>query len=140
MNYNNFIKNWCIREQIALKIPCRFHPLERIRPLLKNTGFIDSNTLSKMKNNKIVQIAGKVILVHTPPTRTSTRVMFVTLEDEKGLIDVVIIPENAPECARDVLNKDIVFLKGTTRKTPGSIVKVIAISPVRIKNENITAS
>jgi len=36
-----------------------------------------------------------------------------------------------------------VFLRGTTRKTPGSIVKVIAISPVRIKInlfENITGS
>ena len=124
MTYNK--EKWFKREQISLKIPCRVHPIERIRPILKQKGFIDSNVLSKLRSNIKVKIAGRVILVHTPPIRNGTRVMFVTLEDEKGLIDVVIIPEHQKECAGAVLNEDIVFLKGITRKTKSSLVKVMA--------------
>lgn len=56
MTYNK--EKWFKREQISLKIPCRVHPIERIRPILKQKGFIDSNVLSKLRSNIKVKIGG----------------------------------------------------------------------------------
>jgi DNA polymerase III alpha subunit len=43
-----------------------------------------------MLSGAIVRVSGMVIIVHTPPTKSGKRVMFLTLEDETGLFDVVV--------------------------------------------------
>lgn len=119
---------WYNREKHSMKIPCRIHPLEIIRDTLLKKGFSNSKELIRIKHNTEVKIAGQVILVHTPPIRTGKRIMFVTLEDEFGLIDIVINPEDQKECARDVLTKDVVFFKGIVQrfyKHSGVKIKII---------------
>ncbi len=107
---------WYQREKISMKMYCRVHPLEIIRDDLNKKGFSNSKELILKEHNTEVKIAGQVILVHTPPLRSGKRIMFVTLEDEYGLIDIVINPEEQRECAKDVLTKNIVFFKGIVQR------------------------
>lgn len=107
---------WHKREKASMKMFCRIHPLEIIRDSLDKNGFSTSRDLKRKTHNTQVKVAGQVILVHTPPIRSGKRIMFVTLEDEYGLIDIVINPQEQKDCAKDVLVKDIVFFKGIVQK------------------------
>jgi len=69
-----------------------------------------------MPNGARVKVAGRVILVHTPPTRSGVRVMFITAEDEFGLIDMVLFPNEQRTFAKKVLSEPIAVFEGIVRK------------------------
>ena len=49
-----------------------------------------SRNLRRMLSGAMDRVSGMVIIVHIPPTKSGKRVMFLTLEDETGLFDVVV--------------------------------------------------
>ncbi len=100
-----------LRKDAALKVFARAHPFEALRPYLKAKGFVTAEELKRLPHGTEVKIGGLVILVHTPPVRSGRQIMFVTLEDETGLIDLVITPEAQEKCAKEVVTKAVVFFK-----------------------------
>ena len=101
-----------LRKDSALKVFARVHPFEALRPYLRAQGFVTAEELKHLPDGTEVKVGGLVILVHTPPVRSGKRIMFVTLEDETGLIDLIITPEAQEKCAKEVVTKAAVFLKG----------------------------
>jgi error-prone DNA polymerase len=83
-----------------MSVFCTAHPLTPIRALMRRAGIITAADLRRTPSGRRVKVSGRVILVHTPPTRSGQRVMFVTLEDETGLMDVVIFPRVQAHAAR----------------------------------------
>jgi len=90
-------------EEKYLTVNVRSHPLAPFREELRRAGFVTSRELRRMPNGARVKVAGRVILVHTPPTRSGVRVMFITAEDEYGLIDMVMFPAEQRAFAKEVL-------------------------------------
>ncbi|MGH7829606.1 MAG: error-prone DNA polymerase [Candidatus Binatia bacterium] len=66
----------------------RRHPLEPFREELKAQGLPDARTVAAMKNGQRVRYAGLVICRQRPGTAGG--VVFMTLEDETGFVNVVI--------------------------------------------------
>jgi error-prone DNA polymerase len=64
------------------------HPLRLLRPRLRARHYLASNELPALPNGRPVRVAGLVTLRQQP--QTSSGVVFVTLEDEHGLTNVVI--------------------------------------------------
>ena len=64
------------------------HPLRLLRPRLRARNYRASNELPALPNGRPVRVAGLVTLRQQP--QTSSGVVFVTLEDEHGLTNVVI--------------------------------------------------
>jgi error-prone DNA polymerase len=64
------------------------HPLRLLRPRLRARHYRASNELPALPNGRPVRVAGLVTLRQQP--QTSSGVVFVTLEDEHGLTNVVI--------------------------------------------------
>ncbi len=48
--------------------------------------------MRRTRSGATVRVSGMLILVHTPPTKSDKRVMFLTLEDEMGHTVDVLIP------------------------------------------------
>jgi DNA polymerase III alpha subunit len=70
-----------------------------------------------------------VIIVHTPPTKPGKRVMFLTLEDEMGLLDVVVFPKTQSRFAKLILTSEVLTLEGKLqRKGPGGLAISIVMS------------
>jgi len=119
-----------LRKDSALKVFARVHPFEALRPYLRAQGFVTAEELKHLPDGTEVKVGGLVILVHTPPMRSGRRIMFVTLEDETGLIDLVITPEAQEKCAKEVVTQEAVFLKGKTQNCRGSrMVQVTDLLP-----------
>lgn len=76
------------------------HPLQVLRPRLESAGFITSLAVKDMGRGAKVRVAGIPIRPHRPPTRSGNVVVFLSLQDEFGLIDVTVFPtvyaEHAP--------------------------------------------
>ena len=66
----------------------RRHPLEPIRASLARQGLPDARTVTSMKNGENVRYAGLVICRQRPGTAGG--VVFMTLEDETGFVNVVV--------------------------------------------------
>ena len=66
----------------------RRHPLEPMRASLARQGLPDARTVASMKNGENVRYAGLVICRQRPGTAGG--VVFMTLEDETGFVNVVV--------------------------------------------------
>jgi error-prone DNA polymerase len=66
----------------------RRHPLEPMRPALASRGLPDAQTVASMKNGEKIRYAGLVICRQRPGTAKG--VVFMTLEDETGFVNIVI--------------------------------------------------
>jgi error-prone DNA polymerase len=66
----------------------RRHPLEPMRASLSDQGLPDACTVSSMKNGITIHYAGLVICRQRPGTAGG--VVFMTLEDETGFVNVVV--------------------------------------------------
>ena len=66
----------------------RRHPLEPMRASLTRQGLPDARTVTSMKNGENVRYAGLVICRQRPGTAGG--VVFMTLEDETGFVNVVV--------------------------------------------------
>ena len=66
----------------------RRHPLQPMRASLASQGLPDAQTVASMKNGATIRYAGLVICRQRPGTAGG--VVFMTLEDETGFVNVVI--------------------------------------------------
>jgi error-prone DNA polymerase len=66
----------------------RRHPLEPLRPSLIRQGLPDARAVAGMKNGVMIRYAGLVICRQRPGTAGG--VVFMTLEDETGFVNVVV--------------------------------------------------
>jgi error-prone DNA polymerase len=71
-------------------IATEHHPLFFIRDRLRALGVVEAARLREFKDGDPIRVAGMVVSRNRPPTRSGQTVVFVTLEDETGVIEVVI--------------------------------------------------
>jgi error-prone DNA polymerase len=72
-------------------LTCGPHPMTYRRAELKREGFLSADDLSRCINNRFVQIAGCVIARQRPGTAKGF--VFLSLEDESGIANVIITPD-----------------------------------------------
>lgn len=64
------------------------HPMEIWRDKLKEKGFTSSQEICMVKAGDFVKVGGIPVRPHRPPTKSGRTVVFLSLEDECGLVDV----------------------------------------------------
>ncbi len=99
-------------EALSMTVSCREHPLTPIRPILREHGCVTARDLRSISSGRRVRVTGLLVIVHTPPVRSGKRVMFITMEDETGLLDVVLFPNVQTNWARAVLTSQVLTIEG----------------------------
>ncbi|MEM7164739.1 MAG: error-prone DNA polymerase [Planctomycetota bacterium] len=101
----------------------RGHPLEPLRDELKKLRLFDARTINSLPNKSRVRHAGLVTCRQRPGTASG--VLFMTLEDESGFVNVVIWPKVYEKYK--VLLKTTAFLGVAGRlQAENNVVHVIA--------------
>lgn len=103
-------------EYYTTEVNCAVHPLEVLRPALKTKNFITARELRMLPPGRLVRVAGLLIMIHTPPTRSGKRVMFVTIEDETGLLDLVVFSDAQAKWAKEMLSSEILAIEGVLKR------------------------
>lgn len=122
---NRRLLDLVLAEERYLSINVRSHPILPFREDLRKAGFITSRGLRWRRNGEMVKVAGRLVLIHTPPTRSGIRVMFITIEDEYGLIDLVLFPLKQQLYAEKILSSSVCLSVGRVRKLGKRDVSVI---------------
>jgi len=86
------------------------HPLRQIRARLKAARCIDSKTLHTRPNKSHVRIAGMVTMRQRP--QTASGITFVTIEDEHGMVNVVVWRTIAERQRRVLLESQLLAIDG----------------------------
>jgi len=103
-------------EARSMSVFCSEHPLAVIRPLLAAQGVVTARDLRRIPSGRKVRVTGLQVIVHMPPTKSRKRVIFVTLEDETGLIDVTVFPRAQLHSAQAVLSAEVQTVEGRLQR------------------------
>jgi error-prone DNA polymerase len=110
-----------VADYASLGLTLGRHPLALLRERLN--GFLKAEELKGKSHGSTVQVAGLVTCRQRPDTASG--VIFVTLEDETGCINVVVWSALAERQRRELLGSRLLGVRGTIERD-GDVVHVIA--------------
>ncbi len=112
-------------------LTCGPHPMTYQRAALNHKGFLSAGDLSRCINNRFVQVAGCVIARQRPGTAKGF--VFLSLEDETGIANVIITPDLFERERVIVTRSRFLQIDGALQIQNGVIhVKAHRISPIEI--------
>jgi len=86
------------------------HPLALLRPALLAKRFLPAEVLNTFSNNQLARGAGIVTGRQRPGTAKG--VLFVTIEDETGYVNVIVWPDLVEQYRREVLGSSLLGVYG----------------------------
>jgi len=89
------------------------HPLSRYQEEIKKYTDLDISTLPKLQNGAEVKICGLVSALKEIVTKKGDRMGFLTLEDMKGFVEVILFPEVFKAALPHLRGGDPLLIKGT---------------------------
>ena len=117
-------------------LTCGPHPMSYHRDELKRAGFLSADELTRCTNNRFVQIAGSVIARQRPGTAKGF--VFLSLEDETGIANVIITPDLFERERVVVTRNRFLSIEGNLQIQNGVIhVKACRIRPIDITTADV---
>ena len=107
----------------ALGLSLRRHPLFLLRSRLAARRFLPAAELRRAGHRALVRAAGIVVGRQRPGTATG--IVFVTLEDESGLTNVVVHPQLVEKQRRELLGARLLGVYGQLQ-VEGEVVHLVA--------------
>jgi error-prone DNA polymerase len=107
----------------SLGLSLRRHPLALLRPNLAARRFVMAASLKAAGHCALIRAAGIVVGRQRPGTATG--IVFVTLEDESGLVNVVVHPQLVESQRRDLLGARLLGVYGQLQ-IEGEVVHLVA--------------
>ena len=122
------LPSMCLGEHIVedyrtIGLSLKAHPVSLLRDELSARRVIKSEQLSQVRNGERVRVAGLVLVRQRPGTASG--VIFMTLEDETGIANIVVWPKLFEEYRREVLGGRLVAIEGPVQSESG-VIHVIA--------------
>jgi error-prone DNA polymerase len=102
------------------------HLVSFFEPLLSDIGVIRSKDLRRCRSDRRVMVAGVKVASQTPAIRSGQRIVFLTLDDATGPVEVVVFESVQPKVAKTVFHSFVLAVVGTVRRTGKEGVSVIA--------------
>jgi len=110
-----------LSDYAAVGLSLRAHPLALLRPQLK--GIATAHALEALANDRPVTVAGLVVTRQRP--HTASGVVFLTLEDETGVINVIVWRDVVMRYQSVLLQAAILKVRGKLQREQG-VTHVIA--------------
>ncbi|MEV8514095.1 DNA polymerase III subunit alpha [Dactylosporangium sp. NPDC051484] len=108
-----------------LRMDTSRHVMSEYRPLLDELRAVPASRLTDQADGAAVLVAGAKAAIQTPPIRSGRRVIFTTLDDETGLVDLAFFDDTHATCAHTLLHSGLLVARGTLqRRGPGSLTVV----------------
>jgi error-prone DNA polymerase len=115
-----------LTESDVMQVCASTHIMAPFREDLEKCGFIKSTTLKWKSHESLIKTAGRVIIIHTPPTKSGKRVLFLTLEDEDGLFDLTVFEGVHAQYAKKILASTVLLVEGVLNRFGLRGVSIVA--------------
>ena len=105
------------------RLSLKAHPMAFLRPQLAERGFVRACDLRERKFRSMVHVAGVVLIRQRPGSAKG--VCFITLEDETGVINLVVWPDLKEKQRRVVMGARLMEVRGRV-EYDDEVIHVIA--------------
>ncbi|WP_245942161.1 error-prone DNA polymerase [Sphingomonas gilva] len=112
------------------RLSLKDHPMRFLRPVLAGEGVASCADVSNAKPGAKISVAG-IVLVRQRPGKGNA--IFVTLEDETGITNIIMWARTFERNRRQVMASRLMLVEGEVQKSPEGVVHVMAS---RIINRN----
>ena len=97
------------------------HVVSFYEDLLAQLGVVRSADLHRSPAGSRILVAGVKIATQTPAIRSGMRIIFATLDDATGPVDLAFFESAQPRCAARVFGSWLLVARGRVRRTGGSV-------------------
>jgi len=106
------------------------HIVTLYRPLLIERGILGSRDLIHQSDGATVRVAGQVVMYQSPPTAKGHH--FLALEDEFGMMNVIVRPDIYAQYSQVIRNSPILVVEGQVQRR-GNITNLVAYKYLHLK-------
>ena len=112
-----------VEDYRTLRLSLRAHPLSFLRTRLAGRGALAAEAMARAGDGDRAAMAGLVLVRQRPGSAKG--VIFMTLEDESGVVNVVVWPNILERYRRAVLGGRLVLVRGRIQRA-GEIIHLVA--------------
>ncbi len=112
-----------VEDYRTIGLSLKAHPTALLRHELSARRAIKAEKLVDLRNGERVRVSGLVLVRQRPGTASG--VIFMTLEDETGIANIVVWPKLFEQYRREVLGGRLVAIDGPVQKE-GDVIHVVA--------------
>ena len=111
-----------IADYRATRLSLKAHPMSFLRMAFETEKVRTCAELLQMKDRAAASVAGVVLVRQRPGTGN---VCFITLEDETGVANLVVLPPVFTKYRRQIMSARLLMAKGRIQRTPEGIVHLL---------------
>ncbi|KUG58066.1 DNA polymerase III subunit alpha [Nesterenkonia jeotgali] len=113
------------------------HVMDIHHPVLQAAGVSFAEDLLSLRNGATVRVAGIRVATQTPPMASGRRVVFITLDDGTGCVDLSFFEEAQRNTGECLFAAKMLMAEGTIRRTGPRAVTVQATRAWDLRGETV---
>jgi error-prone DNA polymerase len=110
----------------VLGVDASRHLVSFFEPLLRDLGVVRAAELWRQRGGAEVIVAGVKVASQTPAVRSGQRIIFLTLDDATGPVDVTVFESVQAKIAKTIFHSFVLAVRGTVRRTGRRGVSIVA--------------
>jgi error-prone DNA polymerase len=112
-----------VEDYVTTGLTIKHHPLAFLRAELRRDGLVTARDLATLPVNKRLSIAGLVLIRQRPGSANG--VVFITLEDETGIANLIVWPATLERFRRAALGATLLYCRGVLQREE-SVIHLVA--------------
>jgi error-prone DNA polymerase len=108
----------------TIRLSLKGHPMEFLRSTFAKERVIACAAVSDANDKQYVRCAGLVLVRQRPGSAKG--VVFMTLEDETGIANIVVWPKVMERFRKEVMGARLVLVEGCIQSSPEKVVHLVA--------------
>jgi len=108
----------------TIRLSLKGHPMEFLRPMFAKEGIVACNDVAHRNDKQRVRCAGVVLVRQRPGSAKG--VVFMTLEDETGIANIVVWPKVMERFRKEVMGARLILVEGYIQSSPEHVVHLVA--------------
>ncbi len=118
-----------LREHVAadyqtMRLSLKAHPMEILRPVFERQGIATCEQAANRRDGAWTRNAGVVLIRQRPG---NGKAIFITLEDETGVTNVVLWARTFERFRREVMSARVMLVEGRMQKSPEGVVHLMGV-------------
>jgi len=108
----------------TIRLSLKGHPMEFLRTMFTEEDVVSCATVAHENDKRRVRCAGVVLVRQRPGSANG--VVFMTLEDETGIANIVVWPKVMEKFRKEVMGGRLVEVEGIIQSSPDKVVHLVA--------------
>ncbi|MDO8978705.1 MAG: error-prone DNA polymerase [Afipia sp.] len=108
----------------TIRLSLKGHPMEFLRPMFTGERVVACKDVCHANDRKRVRCAGVVLVRQRPGSAKG--VVFMTLEDETGIANIVVWPQVMENFRKEVMGARLLLVEGYIQSSPEQVTHLVA--------------